>query len=131
MEIDVTPEVIRGYVNNPDKGKFYSLWEQDLIKIVAVKDRYTTIDDLKGDSYNPAVNPDMSPTQLYDEELNFDYRVGQEGIYGIIGMVKEHGEWTSIDSIFGFVGKDFLRSGYDQDILNTLVKKVEGKNGKE
>jgi hypothetical protein len=76
-------------------------------RIVEILDESYSMEDLKGDCYNPEVNPDIDPNTLENEERQFEQRVNQEGVFGYVleqwnsapGVGYEH-----LDSCWGFVG---------------------------
>lgn len=74
------------------------------------------LEDLKGDSYNPKVNPDIDADVLKNEETQFEALVEREGVFGYVlerwnpspGM-----GWEHLDSCWGFVGQ------YDESSTNS------------
>lgn len=51
-------------------------------------------------------------------------RVERDGIWGIVSEVRCPccGQWTAVDSVWGFVGDDFVDSGYDWDVKAEAIK---------
>ena len=92
-----------------------------LLEIVMVDDPDYDFENLCGDTYNPDVNPDINPEQLNKEKHEFKRRVNREGVFGVVLKCRSlpSSEWTEIETIWGFVGEDFIGSGYDNDFINT------------
>jgi len=84
------------------------LWQKDDQRIIEVADDCFDIDDLKGESYVPALNPDIPPETLRKQELDFEREIHYLGVFGYI---LEHWDprvgagWEEIDSCWGFVGQ--------------------------
>lgn len=74
-------------------------------RIVEIEDETYSLEDLKGDCYNPDVNPDIP--DLSEQERKFERTVENEGVFGYVlerwnpepGTGYEH-----VDSCWGFVG---------------------------
>ena len=74
-------------------------------RILEVADEAYSLEELKGDCYNPDVNPDIP--DLAEQERKFERTVSDEGVFGYIlerwnpapGIGFEH-----VDSCWGFVG---------------------------
>lgn len=101
----------------------------EVIKQVGNRRLIRTIDEdydlntLKGDTYNPIYNPDISLNKLKNEERLFERRVREEGVWGyeVQQWNPEIGRgWQFVEAAWGFVGDDFNGSGYDTDLLNKL-----------
>lgn len=84
------------------------IWQENNFRIIEVNDCFWKIEDLKGDCFNQKVNSDIDPKQLEKEEISFQNKVNEEGIFGYV-LEKWYPEvdtgWTEIDSCYGFVGK--------------------------
>jgi hypothetical protein len=98
----------------------------DDIRMIVVVDNDYDIENLKGDSYNPEVNPDIDIDLLKRGEEEFEDRVSEEGVCGIISQFKCPccGSWMDADSVFGIVGDDWTESGYDTDLINSAKQKL-------
>ncbi len=76
-------------------------------RILEIRDADFSLENLKGDCYNPIHNPDIDPEELAKQEKDFENLVDREGVYGYVlekwdsrpGQGYEH-----IDSCWGFVG---------------------------
>lgn len=77
-------------------------------RIIEHADEFAELSNLKGDIFNPEVNPDIDPERLKEEERHFEELVAREGVYGYVlerwnaepGTGYEH-----VDSCWGFVGQ--------------------------
>lgn len=88
-----------------------------LVRINWVPDEHMDIEDLEGDSFNPACHPEMDPAQLAEERQNFIRKIEWEGVWGRVGEYRldpDSEDWTQADSVWGFVGQDAI--GYEDDI---------------
>jgi hypothetical protein len=102
---------------------------KDKVRLIVVPDDCYDIDNLKGDCYNPVVNPDIPAERLEAEEREFEEKVGAEGVYGIVGQYKCPccGSWEDADAVWGFVGDDWSGSGYDADVIISAEKALTDK----
>jgi len=91
------------------------------VRIVAMPDHFCDMDDLKGDCFNPDVNGNINRNRLAREEREFEERVASEGVWGFRAEYWNGAEWVETDSIFGFVGDDFIGSGYDDDLIESAL----------
>lgn len=102
-----------------------------LFRVRAVPDEDYTFADLCGDTYNPEACPDIPAAQLAKEKKAFRSRVSRQGVWGFILEVRGSSAvaWgvpgESLDSMWGFVGADFVGSGYDHDFLVTALDWLE------
>jgi hypothetical protein len=82
------------------------IYETKDYRITERADEHVSVEDLKGDVFNPKVNPEMDPTQLAAEERAFEELVAREGVYGyaLERRCGECGAWQHVDSCWGFVG---------------------------
>jgi hypothetical protein len=109
-----------------------SIWEfaraAGLVKLEVAEDTSSTMDDLKGETFCPKVNPGIHPDRLKHEEQCFERRVEQDGVSGLVGKYWDGRRWVIADSCWGFVGDDWKDSGYDQDIrAATLAAQAEAR----
>jgi hypothetical protein len=93
------------------KQDYRIIFETDdkVYRIVELPDDSACMEDLKGDTYNPKINTDISPEQLHKEELEFEDLVSRTGVYGYMlerwNSEPGKGCYEHIDSCFGFVGQ--------------------------
>ena len=106
------------------KSKFY---DRDDVRLLIEPDQSYSMKDLKGDMFDPKINKDVKPEILAKQEKDFEERVSQQGVWGIVGQYKCPccGEWKSTDSVWGFVGDDWEESGYDEDIMNNTMEEAD------
>lgn len=90
----------------------------DMFRVVMVPDESYNIKDLMGDCYNPEVNPEIEVTTLKRQERAFKARVNREGVWAILVQCRALPslEWVDVESIWGFVGRDAIGSGYEQQL---------------
>jgi hypothetical protein len=131
---DVTMQIIKlikkqGNPTKLDLRKAEALWNADGIRITMQQMQPDSVDveNAKGDVFDPKHNPDVNPSQLAADEALFEARIQDEGMHGLvaerrIGTGDGDDAWEHVDSIFGFVGHDGLQSGYDADLLASLLK---------
>lgn len=100
------------------------LYEEEGYRIIESVDEYMDLDDLKGDMYCPLANPDISPEQLRAEEIEFERKVYNEGVYGYC-LEKWNPEvgigWELIDSCWGFVGTHEIENHYIIDEFMKII----------
>lgn len=92
------------------------------VRIVEMPDCHVCMDDLKGDCFNPDVNENINRNRLAIEEREFEDRVSREGVWGYRAECWNGEEWIETDSIFGFVGEDFIGSCYDDDLIKSALQ---------
>ena len=94
-------------------------WESgdSRVRIVAMPDHHVCMDDLKGDCFDPRHNPNINASKLAREEKEFEERVASEGVWGFRAEYWNGAEWIETDSIWGFVGDDFIGSCYDDGLM--------------
>lgn len=95
------------------------------VRIVEMPDHHAEMDDLKGDCFNPDVNSDINRNRLTREEREFEERVNRDGVHGYRAEYWDGAEWIEADSIWGFVGDDFIGSGYDDDLMESTLDALE------
>lgn len=113
---DITKATLAAASAGADLWAFFHL---GLLKIEQVEDSLTTFADLCGDCFCPLTNPDIDPAELARQKRAYRARVARQGIHGAVLFTRARpcAEWVESDSIFGFVGSDFIGSGYDGDFL--------------
>ncbi len=80
------------------------IYEAGPYRIIEIQGNDFHIEDLKGDTYNPKWNTDISPETLRREELEFEEEVEREGVFGYelqhwnsaVGV-----GWEHVDSCWG------------------------------
>jgi hypothetical protein len=92
-------------------------------------------DELKWDDrVRFRVEPDHSPYEHGDMGPKFEAetnaRIERDGLWGIIAEYRcpHCGAWTVADAVWGFVGLDWLDSGYDTDVKQSAIDALEGKS---
>lgn len=130
---DCTPSVI-AFLRYRVKGykgvatKLERAWVDDKVRLLRVEDTDYSLADLKGDCFSPRVNSDIPAERLAAEEREFEERVSRLGVHGLLGTYKsppgEFGDWLLADSCYGFVGEDYLGSGYEVDIALSALEKA-------
>lgn len=99
-------------------------------RILEIYDETTLYDleNLKGDCFNPEVNPDIDIEELKKQEKAFEKKVYNEGVYGYVlekwnpepGIGYEH-----LDSCWGFVGQyDENSEEYNHYIVEELMSQI-------
>lgn len=72
-------------------------------------DECSSIEDLKGDTYNPKVNPEIDPKLLKVDEEHFEWKATNYGVFGYSLETRcsdpDCGSWKTVDSCWGFVGQ--------------------------
>jgi hypothetical protein len=127
--MDITQEVFRAVSDGSGRMElFRNMYELGFVRLAMHDDPTFTFADLCGDCYSPEVNPDIPAEQLAKEKAAFRRRVNREGVHGVCVEVRENpqSEWGQVggnvvDSIWGFVGLDFIGSGYEMDLINTAA----------
>jgi len=116
MTRDITKAVL---ASNSAGAELWAYFHLGLLKIEQVEDSVTTFADLCGDCFCPVTNPDIDPETLTRQKRAFRARVARQGVHGAVLFTRARpcDEWSESDSIFGFVGSDFIGSGYDSDFL--------------
>ena len=108
-------------------------WESgdSRVRIIEIVDCHFGMDDLKGDCFNPDVNDNINRNRLVREEREFEERVSSEGVWGYRAEYWNGTEWAETDSIWGFVGDDFIGSGYDDDLMKSALDALREQNDNE
>lgn len=96
------------------------------VKLEVHADDICNMDDLKGDIFNPDRVDHLTPERLKREEKEFEQQVYNEGVWGIVTKVrcKCCGEWHTADSVWGFVGDQWMDSGYDIDVKAEALDQI-------
>lgn len=101
-----------------------TVYQKREYRITRHYDESYNIGDLKGDIYNPGVNPNLDPEKLKREEREFEKMVNDEGVYGYVlekwNPATDKG-WEQVDSCFGFVGFNWD----DHYIIDEFKERIE------
>jgi len=95
-------------------------------RITEIPDYIYDMADLKGDCFDPEVNPDRNKIELKIEEEQFENKVYEQGVYGYaleIWNPEIDQGWQHIDSCFGFVGTYEDEKHYIVDVFLAEIKK--------
>jgi hypothetical protein len=105
------------------------IFQIDAFRIVELVDECTTLKDLKGDTYNHEVNPDIPLEQLQIEEKTFERQVETFGVYGY-ELQRWNSEidkgWEHVDSCWGFVGQYDSKTEMFNHYIVDVMKKTAG-----
>jgi hypothetical protein len=103
----------------------------DLIKgyrILEFEDILYCLEDLKGDTYSVVDNLDVPLDWLKEQELAFEHKIADEGVYGYVlqqwnSNVNEG--WIHVDSCHGFVGRHEDENHYIVQSFIDYINKQE------
>jgi len=108
-----------------------TLYQVENYRIIEIMDddlNWDRIKDLKGDCYNPEVNKDICPEKLKEEEIAFEEKCWDEGLWGY-ALERWNPEvgagWEVLDSCWGFVGRYETEKHYIFDELYRLIEKYK------
>ena len=101
------------------------IFQNDKFRITEVLDHNYTYSDLKGDIYDPELNPDICPEELKEQELEFEKKVETEGVFGYELEKIVMGGWEHIDSCYGFVGDHETNDHYIVDEYKTQIQALQ------
>ena len=103
--------------------RFARLERLGLVQFGPVDDPDVDLDNLFGDTYNPACHPDIPREQIERERREEIVRANRMGVVGIVGAYSLSAEapYMQADSVWGFIGDDWKGSGYDADIRAATV----------
>ena len=117
----ITREVLK--VNNIDKNHhlfeqcFNAFWEKG-IDIIKIKEDSFDVYHLLGDCFNPEANPNVNPTILKKGKMDYLEKIEVEGVFGIGLIVNGEIDYSSF--VWGFVGDEYLGSGYDLELIELM-----------
>ncbi len=107
------------------------IWKKDNYRIIAIRDIYCNLSDLKGDMFCPVLNHDIDARELEKQEADFEELVYDEGVYGFMleqWCPEVDVGWTEIDACWGFVGLTHA-DGNDHYIIEELKSQIpKGEN---
>ncbi|HTF40869.1 MAG TPA: hypothetical protein VK754_09785 [Propionibacteriaceae bacterium] len=98
---------------------------EGFVRLVYPPDECVSLDDLKGDCFNPKYVTHISRSQLEREEKAFEEKVNREGVYGIVGEYFDGETWQQADSCWGFLGDDLQDNGYETDCMALTLEALE------
>lgn len=103
--------------------------DDSVYRILEYLDETATLDDLKGDCYNPKYVTDIEPELLRRDELKFERRVENEGAFGYVlekWNAKPGIGYESLDSCWSFVGQYVPDAeGYDHYIISEMKQTIQ------
>lgn len=95
-------------------------------RIVEREDFDLRMDDLKGDTFNRKVNPEIPEERMAEEERHFEELVEREGVFGYVlerWCPQIDAGWEHVDSCWGFVGQ---YSPTDETFTHYIVNEMKG-----
>lgn len=95
------------------------------VRLQIIPDEMADYAHLAGDSFNPDVNSDISPSLLERQEKEFKERINRDGVWGVVGEYFNGEKWIHADSVWGFVGQDWENSGYDSGIKSETLRQAD------
>ena len=99
------------------------LFELEHYRIIEVEDPDFTLDELKGDLFDPT--SDLCPEKLREAEIDFENQVREEGVYGYV-LERWNPEigcgWEELDSCWGFVGR---YGDHEHYIVEEFVDRIQ------
>ena len=105
------------------KAIFQQMEKDGVATVTREPDSYFTFADHCGDCFDPEINNDIDPDELATQRKRELARFNRNGAwYHTLYVLGEE-----MDSIAGFVGKDFYGSGYDIDFYAKALKGIEQK----
>jgi len=98
-------------------------------RIVEIYNEFYSLDDLKGDCFDPKVNDDLDFEQLKREEIIFEKLVYNEGVFGYVlekwNSEIDHG-WEHLHSCWGFIGEyDANNEKFNHYIVDELKGQIK------
>lgn len=107
--------------------------EDKTYRILEVVDDCYSLEDLKGDCFNPKYVDHISPEELKTEELKFESQVNDHGVFGYILEVWDPtpGQgYQHLDSCFGFIGQySETDSNFNHYIVNEFKSLITQERG--
>lgn len=58
-------------------------------------------------------------------------RADREGVCGIVAQFWDDSDWQDVDSVWGFIGSDWKRSGYDTDCMRAALDALADHDAKK
>lgn len=106
------------------------LFKKGPYRVVEVMDEVYRLRDLKGDCFDPKVNSDLDADELRRQELAFEKKIDNEGVFGYVLECwdpRVGAGWETLDSCWGFVGAySETNKHYIVDELKAQIKETEG-----
>lgn len=111
------------------KDEWSDAESEGFVKLDIVADDCVSLDNILGDCYDPKVITGVSPKRLAEQRKAEVERIERDGVWGIVGQFKVSacskcgaGErWETVASAWGFVGDDWKDSGYDFDVMASVL----------
>jgi hypothetical protein len=91
------------------------------VRFTCKPDEICDMDDLKGDTFNREVNPEIPEEKMAEQEREFEALVEREGVWGIIGEYFDGEVWQYGDSVWGMIGDNVLDNDYTLDIKSLTI----------
>lgn len=107
--------------NDAIRAQFDALGGQS-VRIQELPDECATWDDLCGDTFDASVNTNIKPAILKREEEEYRAKAEREGIWGYNAQYRDGDDWIDCDAVWGFVGGEFVGSGYDIDLMRAALE---------
>ena len=106
------------------------LYAKGPYRILEVQEFGFDLADLKGDCFVEKHNPDINHITLKKQELDFEQKVLDEGVFGYVLELwdpRVGAGWETVDSCWGFVGAySETNNHYIVDVLKSQIKETEG-----
>ena len=103
-------------------------------RIVEIQDTDYSMDDLKGDCFNPSVNTDIDVKILKRDEIEFEKSVYDDDVFGYVLEKWDPSVgigWVHVDSCWGFIG-EYVEGAekYEHYIVAEFIAQAENKEEK-
>lgn len=94
--------------------------EADLVKL-ETECEFDYYDDSYVDTWG------LSPARVKRIKTGLAERIEREGHWIVVTYARAHtsDEWSAVDSVGGFIGQDYLDSGYDTDLRQASLTRLE------
>lgn len=110
-----------GHDRNPElTGGIEAAIRFGKIKLTRIEDD-CSYSELAGDIFTPEVHDSIDPAQLKREEKAFKARIRNSGQWLYQSWYWGGRSWNRSDSIGGFVGWDFMGSGYELQVMDEAL----------
>ena len=115
----ITRQVFNFNNINSSHSAAVNYWSK-AIDIIKIRDDHSLInlEDFLGDCFCPKSNHGIDPEILKKEKKEYIARIESEGIFGIGLIVNGEIDYSSF--VWGFVGDEYLGSGYDSDLVGLM-----------
>lgn len=102
-QYDVTLEVISSNKDSEWSKQLQTQYDSGLVRLLAI----------------PELDYDLTSA---NEDLI--KRAKKEGVFGLITERKGAEEWDLVEALWGFIGKDYLKSDYLEEMIEQLLEDV-------